>query len=58
MNYEEEILEYIYEIVEHPDLKCKAKLEYIEEVLNDYFGKDEDDEPDFDKVYNYAISHC
>ena len=46
---EEEILEYIFEIVENSTLKCKSKLEYIQEVLEEYFGEDEDDEPDYDK---------
>lgn len=52
MSYEEEILEYIFEIVENPTLKCKAKLEYIEEALEEYFGEDEDDYPDEEDYYN------
>ena len=54
---EEEILEYIFEIIENPTLKCKAKLEYIEEVLEEYF-EDEDDEPDYDKIYKDVVSYC
>ena len=55
---EEEILEYIYEIVADPMLKCKSKLEEIEEVLEEYFGEDEDDEPDYDKIIKTAINSC
>jgi hypothetical protein len=48
---EEEILEYIFEIVENPILKCKSKIEYIEEVLEEYFGEDEE-YPDEEDNYN------
>ena len=54
---EEEILEYIYELIENPDLKCKSKVEYIQEILEEYFGED-DDEEDFKKMYTDALSHC
>lgn len=55
---EEEILEEIYEIVDNPMLKCKSKIEHIHEILEEYFGEDEDDEPDYDKITKTDISFC
>lgn len=55
---DEEVLEYIYEVVTNPMLKCKSKIQEIEEVLEEYFGEDEENEPDDKKMYANAIGHC
>ena len=47
---EDEILEYIYEIVTNPMLKCKSKIQEIEEILEEYFEEEwEDPDEDYGK---------
>jgi hypothetical protein len=48
---DEEVLEYIYEVVTNPMLKCKSKIEEIEEVLEEYFEEEQDD-PDEEDYHN------
>lgn len=48
---EEEILEYIYEVVINPILKCKSKIKEIEEVLEEYF-EEETEDPDEEDNHN------